>query len=180
MRLRISNDGNLQWTVITLWCWNQSILEREDQYMYGNWCTGSWHSQAISCHGIDCREKRVLVFHKVRLNSSPPSAAYMCRRTRSALVQVMACRLFNAKSLPEPMLTYKLSIGPFGTNYGEILIKIPIFSFKKMHLKMLFGKWKPFCLCLNVLKLPLSSHCWEIMANTNILLLSFFREIHHN
>ena len=35
-----------------------------------------------------------------------PSAAYMCQWTGSALVQIMACRLFGAKPLPEPMLTY--------------------------------------------------------------------------
>ena len=40
-------------------------------------------------------------------NSSPPSAAYMRQWTGSALVQVMACRLFGAKPLPEPMLTYR-------------------------------------------------------------------------
>ena len=34
------------------------------------------------------------------------SAAYMRQWTRSALVQVMACRLFGAKPLPEPMLAY--------------------------------------------------------------------------
>ena len=40
------------------------------------------------------------------VNSSPPSAACMCQWTGSALVQVMACRLFGAKPLPEPMLPY--------------------------------------------------------------------------
>ena len=39
-------------------------------------------------------------------NSFPPSAAYMCQWTRSALVQVTACRLFDTKPLPEPMLAY--------------------------------------------------------------------------
>ena len=39
-------------------------------------------------------------------DSSPHCAAYMCQRTRSALVKVMACRLFGAKPLPESMLTY--------------------------------------------------------------------------
>ena len=40
-------------------------------------------------------------------NSSPstvPHIYYMRRWTRSALVQVKACRLFGAKPLPEPML----------------------------------------------------------------------------
>ena len=53
----------------------------------------------------------------------------------SALVQVMACRLFGAKPLPEPMLAY-CQLGLLGTNLSEIRIGIPSFSFKKMHLKL--------------------------------------------
>ena len=44
-----------------------------------------------------------------------------------------------------------LLIGPLGTNFSEILIKIPTFSFKKMRLKVLSAKWRPFCLGLHVL-----------------------------
>ena len=44
----------------------------------------------------------ILVF----LNSSPPSAVYMRQCTGSALVQVMACRMFGAKPSPESMLAY--------------------------------------------------------------------------
>ena len=44
-----------------------------------------------------------------------------------------------------------LFIGPLGTNFREILIEILTFSFKKMHLKVSSGKWRPFCLGLNVL-----------------------------
>ena len=40
------------------------------------------------------------------VNSSPPSGVYMHWWTGSALVQIMACCLFSAKSLPEPMLVY--------------------------------------------------------------------------
>ena len=43
-----------------------------------------------------------------------------------------------------------LWIGPLGANFSEILIEIYTFSFRKMHLKM-SGKWRPFCLGLNVL-----------------------------
>ena len=50
-----------------------------------------------------------------------------------------------------------LLIGPLGTNFSEIVIEIYTFSFKKMHLKMLSGKWHPFCLSLNVSSLLLSS-----------------------
>ena len=44
-----------------------------------------------------------------------------------------------------------LLIGPLGTNSSEILIEIQTFWFKKMHWKMSSGKWRPFCLGLNVL-----------------------------
>ena len=67
------------------------------------------------------------------VNSTPPSATYMRHWTRSALVQIMACRLFGAKPLPEPMLTFR-----------EIRLKFQNFSYMKMHLKMLCAKWRPF------------------------------------
>ena len=44
-----------------------------------------------------------------------------------------------------------LLIRPLGTNFSEILIKITTFSFKKKHSKVLSGKRRPSCLCLNVL-----------------------------
>ena len=51
-----------------------------------------------------------------------------------------------------------LLIGPLGTNSSEIAIRIQIFSFKKMHLKMASTKRRPFCLGLNVLThLPLDA-----------------------
>ena len=40
---------------------------------------------------------------------------------------------------------------PLGTNFREILIKVHMFSFKKIYLKMSSGKWRPFCLSLNML-----------------------------
>ena len=44
-----------------------------------------------------------------------------------------------------------LLIGPLETNVNEILMKIRYFQFTKMHLKMSYAKWCPFCLRLNVL-----------------------------
>ena len=38
-----------------------------------------------------------------------------------------------------------------GTHLSEIIIEIPTFSFKKIHLKMLSANWQPFCLGLNVI-----------------------------
>ena len=51
-----------------------------------------------------------------------------------------------------------LLIRPQGTNFNEILIEIHIISFTKIHLKMSSGKWRPFCLGLNVLKLRITGH----------------------
>ena len=79
------------------------------------------------------------------VNSSPPSAAYMHQWIGSALVQIMACRLFGAKPLSKPMLGVLL-IGPLGKNFHEISIKLQNFSFTKMHGKITSAKWWPFCL----------------------------------
>ena len=38
-----------------------------------------------------------------------------------------------------------LSVGPLGSNFSEILIKIGNFSFTKIHLKMSSATWWPFC-----------------------------------
>ena len=45
-----------------------------------------------------------------------------------------------------------LLIWPLGTNFSGISIDIQTFLFKKIHFKMSSGKWRPFCLGLNVLK----------------------------
>ena len=44
-----------------------------------------------------------------------------------------------------------LLIGPLGAKFSEKFNEIHKFSFTKMHLKMLSVKWRPFCLCLNML-----------------------------
>ena len=46
------------------------------------------------------------------------------------------------------------------TNFSNMLIEIHTFSFKKIHLKMSSGKWRPFCLVLNVLKPSLQTIEW--------------------
>ena len=45
-----------------------------------------------------------------------------------------------------------LLIRTLGTNFSEIFSEIHTFLFKKMHLKMSSGKWRPSCLGLNVLR----------------------------
>ena len=57
-----------------------------------------------------------------------------------------------------------LLIGTLGTKFNEILIEIYTFSFKNIHLKMSSGKWRPFCLGLNVLNKEIIIHIIAIVA----------------
>ena len=57
-----------------------------------------------------------------------------------------------------------LSIGTLGTQFSEILSEIHTFSFKKIHLKMSSGNWRPFCLGLNVL--TYTHPCLSVSQNT--------------
>ena len=72
-----------------------------------------WHSSEISQPSITkvSIKSTSIKFHsnlpganELSINSSPPSAAYTRQWIGSALVQIMACRLFGAKPLSEPML----------------------------------------------------------------------------
>ena len=56
----------------------------------------------LYCKGVMSHNNKV--FHE--FISSLSSAAYMRQWTGLSLVQVIACRLFSAKPLPEPMLVY--------------------------------------------------------------------------
>ena len=66
-----------------------------------------------------------------------------------------------------------LLTGPLGTNFSEILIAIETFSFKKMHLKISSAKWRPFCLGLNVLRIPL-----RVTGVISLRLLSMVSTLH--
>ena len=60
-----------------------------------------------------------------------------------------------------------LSIGPLETNFSEISIEMHTFSFKKMCLKKSSGKWRPFCLGLNVKALDVLSR-WGIILRSTV------------
>ena len=82
---------------------------------------------------------------RIPLNRFRPSDAYMRQQT-------------NHK------VHLSAFIGSTGTHFGEISIKIHIFSFKKMLLKM-SGKYRPFCLGRNVLtRLTLTPHICDAMG----------------
>ena len=65
----------------------------------------------------------------------------------------MACRLVGRRQAIIWTNAGILLTGPLGTNFNDILIWIQTFSFKRMHLKVSYAKWRPFCLGLNVLKI---------------------------
>ena len=66
------------------------------------------------------------------------------------VTHICGSKLTIVGSGAKPLFPGILFIGPVGTRFSEILIEIYTFSFKKMHVKMSFGKWLPFCLGLNI------------------------------
>ena len=67
---------------------------------------------------------------------------HICIGNLTIISSDMACRLAGAEIL---------LIGPLGTNFSQMLIKIHRFSFKKMHLEMSAAQWSSFHFWLNVL-----------------------------
>ena len=75
------------------------------------------------------------------INSSPPDATYMW--SGSVLLQVMGWSPVKRIVITSTNADL-LSIGTLGTNVGGIWIKIQIFPFMKIRVKMASTKWYPF------------------------------------
>ena len=75
-------------------------------------------------------------------------------------------------------------IGALGTNFNGILIETLAFSFKKMCFKVSSAKYRPFCLCRNVLRsnsIIISRLCAvEILGCLNEHHLSFYMLFYHS
>ena len=106
------NCRYVSWSVLTSFKFKPWIL-----YSYTSTMTNvqmpkhllSLHGRAflenpLSIGAIICQS--LLVTDPMDFNSSPPSAAYMCQWIRSALVQIMARRLFGAQPSYKPMPGY--------------------------------------------------------------------------
>ena len=91
----------------------------------------------------------------------------------------MACRLVGAKPLSEPNNAGILLIEPLRTNFVEISIEIHTFSFKEMHLKMSSGKWRPFCLGLNVLNSQQALHTSPSPVSYGVSIERILEKINH-
>ena len=93
---------------------------------------------------LQCLDRKIEHQDSSPINSSPPSPTYMRQWTGSSLLQVMACRLFGAKPLPEPMLIYcQLD------SWEHISVKFESefyhFHSRKCSWKCRLPKWRPFC-----------------------------------
>ena len=80
----------------------------------------------------------------LKFNSSPPSA-HICVSKLGSIASGNGLSPVRHQAITWTHADL-LSIRPLETNFSEIWIKIPNFSFKKMHLKMSSAqKWRPFC-----------------------------------
>ena len=83
-----------------------------------------WH--VMPCYIAVCYNDTRSIPNKFMLIHLPPfSAAYLRRWTGSASVQMIASRLFGAKPLTEPILSYRH--WNLETNFSEIIIEIQFF-----------------------------------------------------
>ena len=78
---------------------------------------------------------------------SRPQCVIRVSKTRPSLVQIMDYHLFGTKLLSEPKLAY-CQLDPLEQTFilFYVLIKIQIFSFKKLYFKLLPERWWPFLL----------------------------------
>ena len=102
----VSNKPTLTKYCLTQWIsklpWELLKSAEQDStcYIHGSGEHGKQNCLQDRANFHRCRPwKTVRIF-----SSSPPSAAYMCQWTMSALDQIMAFRLFGAKPLSKPML----------------------------------------------------------------------------
>ena len=91
------------------------------------------------------------------LNSLRPSDGYICVGKLSTIGSDNDLSPWRCQAIIWTLAGILL-IGPLGTNYSEIVIGIQTFSFKKMHLKMLSAKWRPFVS---------ASMCWQFPSTNS-------------
>ena len=99
-----------------------------------------WHTHSIWLHfDLNC-----LVIAVRHFNLSPHSAAYVRYLNRFSIGSDNGLSPIRCQAIIYTNAGLLL-IGPLGTNFSEILIKIQNFWFTKMHLKISSAKWQPFC-----------------------------------
>ena len=107
----------------------------------------AWCHQVTSHYLNQCWPRSLPPYGVTRpqwVNSSLRSAAYMPQWTGPASVKVMACRLFSAKPLPEPMLAY-CQLDCWEQISLRCKSKIYHFHSTKCIWNCRLPKWRPFC-----------------------------------
>ena len=118
---------------------------------------GSLHRQVVGSYGMDC----ILLRKFVTTSAAHKGLSHWGRVTHICVGNLTIIGPDNGLSPGRRQAIIWtnvgiLLIGPWGTNFSDILIRIHTFSWKKIHLKMSSAKWRPFCLGLNVLTIPVS------------------------
>ena len=85
------------------------------------------------------------------LNSLRPSDAYICVGNLTIIGADNGLSPGRRQAITWTNVGILL-IGPLRTNFSGMLFEIHTFSFKKIHLKMSSGKWRPFFFGLSVSK----------------------------
>ena len=85
----------------------------------------------------------ICVTRPQRVNLSPPSAAYKHQWIESALVQIMACRLFCAKPLCKPVLGY-CQLDPRNKLHWNFNQNTKLFIHENTS-EISSVKWRPYC-----------------------------------
>ena len=110
-----------------------------------------------------------------------PSVKFIIETHRGRMTHIMIITIIGSDNGLSPSRRQAInrtnaglkSIGPIGTNFNEIWIKIQPFYYKKIILNVSYAKWRPFCLGLSLLNLTIGlSISISLMLNKFCLSLS--------
>ena len=144
---------------LPLWWAPSTLLYFQGHYRWRSWQT-PWGPPALPWTNYDIRPRG----ERLPSGHQPRSFTHWGRVTHVCVSKQIIIGSDNGLSPGRRQAIIWTNAGIWlipilGTNFNEILSKIHTFSLKKMHLKMSSGKWRPFCLGLNVL--TGSSLCWK-------------------
>ena len=97
------NIGNIFAHMNMFWKYNTNIYTYISIDTKEQWFT---HEKSIIFYITNISSQWQVCSPGICFNPSPPRATYIRQGTGSALIQIMACRLFWAKPLSQPMLVY--------------------------------------------------------------------------
>ena len=116
--------------------------------------------------------------------------------SKSVHIVSMACCLFDAKPLSEPMLAYcqYMNMNKFQkklnwnrtifiqeNTFENIVCKMAEqFSYKKIHLRIFYAKWRPLCLCVSMFMTHQIVECHYNVVEFNMVLHTSLQEVRQN